>query len=96
MKKLMFGLVAATLLSGCATMTIHPNQQVKLSNEPTYEETIPFYFWGLVGEKRIDVKAVCAGKEAVQMQTQATPKDLILGAVTLGIYAPHTAKVWCK
>jgi hypothetical protein len=30
------------------------------------------------------------------MQSQQTFVDGLLGLVTLGIYSPQTAKVWCK
>jgi len=30
------------------------------------------------------------------MQSQQTFADGALGLVTLGIYAPHTVKVWCE
>ncbi len=96
MKRLALGLFVAAFLSGCSTMTIHPKQQAKLVSKPTYEQTIPFYFWGLHGEERIDVKKVCDGKKPVQMQTQATFENALFTALTIGIYAPHTAKVWCE
>ena len=52
--------------------------------------------WGLVGEERVDVKAICQDKKVAQMQSQQTFADGALGLVTLGIYAPHTVKVWCE
>ena len=96
MKKLLMGLFVAATLSGCSTLTIHPNEQIKRSTAPTFEKNIPFYFWGLSGEDRIDVKAICGAKKPVQMQTQMTLENGLLTAITLGIYSPHTAKVWCE
>ncbi len=82
-------------LSACSTITISPEGGGKLTVKPTYEESKPFYFWGLSGEHRVDVLKVCDDKEPLQMQSQLTFVDGILGLITLGIYAPHTAKVWC-
>jgi hypothetical protein len=96
MKKILAGLLLATALTGCSTMTIQPSEQIKRSSMPTFEKTIPFYFWGLKGEDRVNVKAVCGDKKPVQMQTQMTLENGLLTFITLGIYAPHTAKVWCE
>ena len=97
MKMLKLGvLLAAVIMSGCSTVTIHPQSMGKLSSPPTYEERKGYFLWGLAGEHRIDVQQVCGEKEPKQMQSQATFVDGLLGVITLGIYAPHTAKVWCE
>ncbi|WP_397472323.1 Bor family protein, partial [Rheinheimera sp.] len=46
-------------------------------------------------EHHVDVNTICNGAEPKQMQSQQTFTDGLLGLVTLGIYYPHTAKVWC-
>ena len=92
--RFVFGLLALSM-SACSTVTINQEGQQKLVSKPTYEESKPFYLWGLVGDQHIDVTKICDGKEPVQMQSQQTFVDGLLGAITLGIYAPHTAKVWC-
>jgi len=91
-------LICASLaiLAGCSTVTIHPKQSAELTTEPTYQERKSFYLAGLIGEERVNVSEVCEEKEAVQMQSQQTFVDGLLTVVTLGIYAPHTAKVWCE
>ena len=91
-------LVAASLLialSGCSSVTIQPEQMTKLTAKPSYQDSRPFFLWGLVGEQRVDVKAICGDKKVVQMQSQATFGDGALSLITLGIYSPHTVKVWC-
>ena len=88
-------LIAAITLSGCSTVTIQPDAKPKLSSNPTYEETKDFYFWGLSGEHTVDVKRVCGDKKVLQMQSQMTVENGLYGALTLGIYAPHSVKVWC-
>lgn len=94
MKKHLICLIAAAL-TGCSTVTIHPDRTGKLITPPTYQETKDFYFWGLNGEHTVDVQQICGGKEVIQMQSQATFEDGLWGALTLGIYAPHSVKVWC-
>lgn len=91
---LLVGLLALGI-SACSTVTISPTAQQKLIDSPTYEESKNYFFWGLVGDHHIDVLKICNGKEPVQMQSQQTFADGVLGVITLGIYAPHTAKVWC-
>lgn len=95
-KHLSAALLAAVMLTGCASVTVRPEGGAKLSSEPTYNASKNYFFWGLKGEHTIDVQEICAGKGVDQLQSQKTFKDGFLGAITLGIYAPKTAKVWCK
>jgi hypothetical protein len=83
-------------LSACSTVTVNPDGRAKVVGEPTYQDSKAFYFWGLVGEHHVDVLRICGGKEPVQMQSQQTLLDGFLGGITLGIYSPHTTKVWCS
>ena len=89
-------LVAASLLAGCATVTIRPEGGDKVSTTPDYKKSKPYFFWGLSKAHFVDVQKVCEGKGAEQIQSQYTFVDGLLGALTIGIYAPKTAKVWCK
>jgi hypothetical protein len=84
------------LLGGCSTVTINPEASKKLVTTPTYQESRSFYLWGLVGEQRVNVHEVCNGSPVKQMQSQQTFINGLLGAITLGIYAPHSVKVWCE
>lgn len=96
MKKSNFIMGIALLgLSACSTVTIAPQGEEKLVSKANYEESKPFYLWGLSGEHHINVLEVCNNEEPLQMQSQQTFSDGLLGLITLGIYAPHTAKVWC-
>jgi hypothetical protein len=82
--------------SGCYSVTGRPQGGFKVAGKPTFEQRQDFYLWGLVGESHIDTTKVCAKSQPVQMQSQVTPVDALLGLITLGIYAPESAKVWCK
>lgn len=88
--------VVFLFLSGCAAVTITPNGQERLESPPTYVEKQPLYLFGLVGEPHVDVKAICGDKGVRQLQTIDQFTDRLLGIVTLGIYSPRTAKVWCE
>jgi Bor protein len=96
LKTLLATTVLAASLVGCSTVTIQPKPIPKLVSSPTYQESKSFYLNGLVGKSTIDTKAVCDGKNVKQMQTQLTFLDGVLTLITLGIYAPHTVKVWCE
>lgn len=89
-------LFAAIILSGCATVTIRPEGGEKVVDKPDYQARKNYFFWGLSGEHTIDVAAVCGDKGVEQIQSQRTFGDGFLGAITLGIYTPKTAMVWCK
>lgn len=93
LKKLL--ILSAILLSGCSTVTIQPERTAKLVSAPHYEETLDFYFWGLKGEHSIDVVKVCGDSQVKQMQTQLAIENGLFSLLTLGIYAPHTVKIWC-
>lgn len=82
--------------SGCYSVTSRPQGGFKVAGKPTFEERQDFYLWGLVGESHIDTTKICAKSQPVQMQSQVTAVDALLGLVTLGIYSPESAKVWCK
>lgn len=84
------------LLSGCASVTITPSDEPKLTSMPTYEQSLDFYFWGLSPDwQEVNVDDVCYGSGVRQMQAQTTFEDGLFGAITLGIFAPRTVKVWC-
>ncbi len=94
MKKLSV-LLLALVLSACSSVTIQPEQIAKLSSQPTYHDSRHFFLWGLIGEERVNVKQICGENKVLQMQSQQTLADGALGLITLGIYSPHSVKVWC-
>jgi hypothetical protein len=88
--------ISALLMSGCSTVTIRPQGGEKLRTAPTYSDSKAFFLFGKIGTHHIDVKEICGERKVAQMQTQGTFLDGFLGFITLGIYAPRTAKVWCE
>lgn len=87
----------AVVMAGCATVTITPADEPKLTSAPTYENSMSFFFWGLTPDvQEVNVNDVCAGQGVRQMQAQTTFEDGLFGALTFGIFAPRTVKIWCE
>jgi hypothetical protein len=95
MKKTLFIALMLALTSACTTVTIRDQGTVKISSSPDYSTMNHFFFWGLVGHSYVNVSQVCGGKPPVQMQTEQTFVDGLLTLITLGIYNPRSASVWC-
>ncbi|OOR93875.1 lipoprotein bor [Moraxella caviae] len=99
-KSIMATLGAALLLSGCATQTALVNSSPKLNNAPqtaAYSKSQSFYVSGIGQQKTIDAAEVCNGADKVaKVSSSQQPKDILLGLVTLGIYTPRTAEVFCR
>lgn len=95
-KHLSAALLTAVMLAGCATVTVRPAGGPKIADKPDVELTKNYFFWGLSGEHTIDVQPLCGSKGVEQMQSVYTFGDGFLGAITLGIYAPKSARIWCN
>jgi len=89
-------LLITAQLTACSSVTLRPEGGEKDTTDPSYLDSKPFYLAGLIGEHKVDVNEVCEGAEVSQMQTVITGTDWLLSVVTLLIYAPRTAKVWCE
>ncbi|MDO4223556.1 MAG: Bor family protein [Acinetobacter sp.] len=97
MKKITLSLlVSATILAtGCATQTAI----LKSNNAatPTYQKSEHFFIGGIGQEKNINANDICKGAHNIaKVQSTVTPKDVLLSAITFGIYTPRTAKVYCQ
>lgn len=89
-------LMTSLVLSSCQTITTRPGGGAELETEPSFEQRQSFWWWGLTPSARfVNVEQICNNAEPLQMQTQNRALDSFLGIITLGIYAPRTAKVWC-
>jgi hypothetical protein len=93
--KLMTILVILTL-GGCAAITITESGQSDFSYRPNFEQSQHFFLWGLIGEHTVNTRAVCKDIPVSQMQTKFSAMDVLYGTITLGLYLPRTAKVWCE
>ena len=83
-------------LSGCAAVTVTESGESNFKYHPDYSESKNFYLWGFVGEHRIDVTTICTKTPVTQMHTKVSSWDVFYTVITLGIYLPRTAKVWCE
>ena len=88
-------IVLVLSISACSSVTIRTDNQKKIRQAPTYEKRFHYYWWGLKGDHKVNVRLACQGKEVKQMQSVYTFGDSVLGLITLGIYSPRTARVWC-
>jgi hypothetical protein len=89
-------LIASVILTSCSTVTIRPDGGRKDTRPSAVEERQEFWLWGLVGEAHVDVRKACGDKAVDQMQAVYSGKDVLLNVVTLGIYAPRSARIWCR
>jgi hypothetical protein len=95
MKRVLAAALACVSLTACRTVTIVSEKGALAEERPRYEESLGFGFWGLLGDHQVDVEKVCPGGHAAKLQTQSTATDELLAVVTLGLYMPRTARVWC-
>ncbi|MDY7025901.1 MAG: lipoprotein bor [Pseudomonadota bacterium] len=95
MKKLILAVSVLAFLSGCATQTYIVNDGGDLQAE--YDETQHFYVWGIGQEQMVDAVEVCDSESQIsQTQTERTFVNVLLGTLTLGLYYPLQARVFCK
>ena len=88
--------LVALLFSGCAAITITDQGQPDHTYRPHYEESKHFFLWGLIGDHSVDVTKICRRTPVVQMQSKFRARDVAFAALTLGLYLPRTARVWCE
>lgn len=87
-------LPAAALL--LATACFHQVVNTGLTPAPKTVEKpwVATWVWGLIPATPIDVRSECPGGVAV-VETQQSFANGLVGALTLGLYAPQTAKITC-
>ncbi len=88
-------LIFALILSGCAAVTITDSGASDFLYRPHYEQSKHFFLWGLIGEHTVNTQDICGERPVKQMQTRFEPYDVLWAGLTLGLYLPRTAKVWC-
>ena len=87
----------ALLITGCVQQTF------TVQNKPAAvvpKETITthhFFVSGIGAEETVDAAKICGGAEnVVKTETQQTFVNGLLGFITLGIYTPLEARVYCS
>ncbi len=95
MKKIILAITAATVISGCSTQTFNINGTT--DNPPLSEDSQAFFINGIGQEKTTSAADICGGADKViKVETQETFANGFLAFITLGIYTPRDARVYCK
>ena len=95
MKKMLLATALALLVTGCAQQTF------TVQNKPaavTQRETITHHFlrfWNWAKKTVPDAAKICGGAENTVKQKRQT-LSWMLGFITLGIYTPLEARVYCS
>ena len=96
MKKMLLATALAYLLQDVL------NRRLPVQNKPAAvapKETITHHFFvsGIGQKKTVDAAKICGGAEnVVKTETQQTFVNGLLGFITLGIYTPLEARVYCS
>ena len=97
MKKMLLATALALLITGCAQQTFTVQNKpaaVAPKGKPSY---IISSFLELGRRKPVDTAKICGGTEnVVKTETQQTFVNGLLGFITLGIYTPLEARVYCS
>ena len=85
----------ALLITGCAQQTF------TVQNKPAAvapKETITHHFFvsGIGQKKTVDAAKFVAAQKMLKTETQQTFVNGLLGFITLGIYTPLEARVYCS
>ena len=89
------------LLATALALLITDAQQtftVQTTGSSSTSETITHHFVSGIGQKKtVDAAKICGGAEnVVKTETQQTFVNGLLGFITLGIYTPLEARVYCS
>ena len=95
MKKMLLATALALLITGCAQQTFTvQNKPAAVAPEAI---TGMFFVSGIGQKKTVDATKICGGAEnVVKTETQQTFVNGLLGFITLGIYTPLEARVYCS
>ena len=94
MKKMLLATALALLITGCAQQTF------TVQNKPAAvaPKTITHHFFvSGIGQKKLSMQPkFVARRNVVKTETQQTFVNGLLGFITLGIYTPLEARVYCS
>jgi hypothetical protein len=85
---------AVALASGCYHYSFELASPAPASTATvTYKERVPTWVNGFVGTGTVDTSRYCPAP--IRTELRVMPADVLLSAVTLLIYTPHTLYVTC-
>lgn len=88
--------VLLVTLTACSSVTIRTDGGPETTAEPTFQKRFSYWWWGLSGEHTVNVREICQGRKVEQMQAVGSVVDVMATLLTLGVYIPRTARVWCE
>ncbi len=95
-KSVFTALLASLFLLGCANQRFNIAGDVS-STAPKMEDSQAFFVDGIGQKTTVDAAQTCGGAaKVVGVAVEQTGLDVLLRVVTLGIYTPLTARVYCK
>ena len=96
MKKMLLATALALLITGCSTDVYCSKQTGSSSTKGNHHPSF-LRFWNWAEEKpSMQPKFVAAQKMLLKQKTQQTFVNGLLGFITLGIYTPLEARVYCS
>jgi hypothetical protein len=90
--------LSACLLLGCANATFNMSEEVAQADaKPQTEQRQANFFSGFGQKHAINAAKVCGGADKVaSVDVNQSFMDAVIATVTLGIYTPLSARVYCK
>ena len=89
--------IAAAMLVGCANQRFNVAGDVSDASMAKSEDRQAFFVSGIGQKQAVNAAQVCGDASKVQgVAVEQSGMDVLLGMVTLGIYTPRTARVYCK
>ena len=95
MKKMLLATALALLITGCAQQTFTVQNKPASGGKNHHPSFLRFS--GIGQKKAVDAAKICGGAEnVVKTETQQTFVNGLLGFITLSIYTPLEARVYCS
>ena len=93
--KIWFAALSLLLLTNCAKQIFEIRNDIE--QVPSFEDRQAFFFGGLGQKEEVDAAEICGDKwKVAQVEVKSNALEHILGVVTLFIYTPATARVYCQ
>ena len=90
-------LVAVSLLAGCANQRFNVASTLPANPAAKSEESQTFFIGGIGQQASVDAAKACGGAAKVSgVAVEQAPVDVLFSIVTLGVYTPRTARVYCN
>jgi hypothetical protein len=96
MKKLFTTIAIAMTVSGCAQQSF-AIKNTPAGPTPTSVTTHDFFLYGIGQKKVVNAALICGGADkVVRTEVEQTAINSVLSYITLGIYTPREARVYCQ